>query len=254
MNSKLSFPEKLLKCLYDIGYYAEVLKKSTGYTIKFGIMMALFFGSLTMIRPMTEFSRTIDAILQDMDARLKVFTIEDGVMNSTSEAPYALNMQGLAVVVDPSAEETSLQQDAEFGFYLTKTKLVVRSGFGNGQSMLYKDLINKNFGKEELKGLIDALRIGGWVLIPLGALYGVIVLFFSATVTMFYGRLVYAFARKPISYRDSFVVAVHAQALSGFIMLLTSALLINIPYLFPLCLFMMGMYYIRLSRWDNPQE
>lgn len=254
MNKTLSFPEKLFRSLYDISYYTEVLKQKTSKAVKFGILVALFFGSLAMIRPLVEWNRTIDQILLDMELHLPEFTISEGVLKSTSQAPYALNMEGLAIVVDPRAEETVLQSEAGFGFYLTQNKMIIRNGMGSGQAMAYKDLLKESFGKPDLKALVSTMRFGGLILIPLGAVYGILLLFLSASITMFFGRVVYGIARKPITYRDSFVVGIYAQVLSGTLFLMTSVFLVELPMLYPLCLMMMGLYYYRLSRWDEMEH
>lgn len=254
MNNTQSFPEKLFRSLYDISYYVEVLKQKTSKAIKFGILVALFFGSLSMIRPLVEWDRTIDQILVDMDLHLSPFTITKGILTSTSELPYALNMEGLAIVVDPRSEETDLQSDAGFGFYLTKNKMIIKNGIGAEKSLGYQEILKESFGKEDLKALVSTMRFGGWFLVPLGALYGILMLFLSAAITMFFGQVVYAFSRKNITYRDSFVVAIYAQVLTGVLFLLTSVFLLDLTLFYPLCLMVMGLYYLKLSRWDETEH
>ncbi len=251
MNNTPSFPMKLLRSLYDISYYAEVLKHKTSKAVTFALLIALFFGSLSMIRPLVEWNRTIDSIIQDIHLHLSPFTISEGVLTSTSKSPYALNMNGLAVVVDPASEETTLQAGADFGFYFTKTKMIIRNGLNKGTDITYKDFLKEDFGKEDLKGLVSTMKLGGWFLIPLGGLYGIVMVFISATITMFFGRVVYAFSRKALSYRDSFVVAIHAQVLTAILYLLSSIFLVTMPLFYPLCLMMMGLYYINLARWED---
>lgn len=254
MNNTQSFPVKLYRSLYDISYYVEVLKQKTSKAVKFGILIALFFGSLSMIRPLVEWNRTIDQILLDMQLHLAPFTISKGVLTSTEEAPYALNMEGLAIVVDPSSTETTLQTDAAFGFYLTKDRMVIRNGIGTGKSMAYQEFLKESFGKDDLSALISTMRLGGIVLIPLGALYGIVMLFLSAGITMFFGRVVYAFSRKAISYRDSFVVAIHTQVLTGVLYLMSSIFMVELSLFYPLCLMLMGLYYLNLSKWEDPTQ
>lgn len=254
MNNKQSFPVKLYRSLYDITYYVEVLKEKTSKAIKFGILIALFFGSLSMVRPLVEWNRTIDQILVDMDLHLAPFAISEGILTSTSKDPYALNMEGLAIVVDPNSTETTLQPDASFGFYLTKDKMVIRNGLGSGNSMAYGEFLKESFGKEDLKTLISTMRLGGLVLMPLGALYGIVMLFLSAAITLLFGRVVYAFSRKAISYRDSFVVAIHAQVITGVLFLLTSIFMLELSLFYPLCLMLMGLYYLNLSRWEDMER
>lgn len=251
MTNKQSFPVKLFRSLYDIGYYVEVLRQKTSKAVKYGILVALFFGSLSMIQPLVEWNRTIDQILVDMELHLPPFTITKGNLVSTSDVPYALNMEGLAIVVDPRGEVTPLQAEAGFGFYLTKNKMIVKNGINSGQNLYYQDFLKESFGKEDLKLLVSTMRFGGWLMIPIGALYGVLLLFLSASITMFYGRVVYAFSRKVISYRDSFVVAIYAQVLTGTVFLMTSIFLLDLPLLYPMCLILMGFYYLNLSRWDE---
>lgn len=254
MNNSPLFPMKLYRSLYDVSYYVEVLKQKTSKAVKFGIVAALFFGSLTMIRPLVEWNRTIDQILTDMELHLAPFTISEGVLTSTSGTPYALNIEGLAIVVDPLAADTALQSDAELGFFFTQNKMIIRNGLNSGQSMAYKDLLKDSFGKEELKALVSTMRLGGLALIPLGALYGVLMLFLSAGITMFFGRVVYAFSRKAITYRDSFVVAIYAQVLAGTLFLLSGIFLLELPLFYPLCLLLMGFYYLNLSRWEDMEH
>lgn len=251
MNNTPSFPMKLLRSLYDISYYAEVLRQKTSKAVKFGILVALFFGSLSMIRPLVEWNRTIDNIIQDIHLHLSPFTISEGILTSTSKAPYALNMKGLAIVVDPGSEETALQAGADFGFYFTKNKMIIRNGMNSGTAIAYKDFLKESFGKEELKGLVSTMKIGGWVLIPLGGLYGIVMLFISASITMFFGRVVYAFSRKPLSYRDSFVIAIHTQVVAGTFFLLSSIFLVELPLFYPLCILLMSLYYLNLARWED---
>lgn len=254
MNNTQSFPEKLFRSLHDISYYVEVLKQKTSRAVKYGILVALFFGSLSMIQPLVEWNRTIDQILADMELHLPSFTITKGILTSTSDVPYALNMEGLAIVVDPRSEVTPLQADAGFGFYLTKNKMVIRNGMNSGQSMAYSDFLKESFGKDDLKALVSTMRLGGLLMIPLGALYGILLLFLSSAITMFYGRVVYAFSRKVISFRDSFVVAIYAQVITGVLYLMSSIFLLDLPLLYPLCLILMGFYYMKLSRWDEREQ
>jgi len=254
VNNKQSFPVKLYRSLYDIGYYAESLKQKTSQAIKFGILIALFFGSLSMIRPLVDWNRTIDQIMLDMQLRLPAFTISNGILSSTSQTPYALNMEGLAVVVDPRSSETTLQPDATFGFYLTKDQMIIKNGMGAPKSLTYQEFLKESFNKEDLKALVSTMRYGGWFLVPLGALYGILMLFLSAAMTMFFGRVVYAFSRKNITHRDSFVVAIHAQVLTGVLYLMTSIFLVELPLFYPLCLMLMGLYYLNLSRWDETEH
>lgn len=254
MNNKQSFPVKLYRSLYDISFYAEALKQKTAKAVKFGILLALFFGSLAMIRPLVDWNRTIDQIMLDMELHLPAFTISNGVLSSTSATPYALNMGGLAVVVDPRGSETALQPDATFGFYLTKDRMIIKNGMGVPKAMAYQEFLKESFSKEDLKALVSTMRYGGWFLIPLGALYGILILFLSAALTMFFGRVVYAVSRKNITHRDSFVVAIHAQVLTGVLYLLTSIFLVELPLFYPLCLMLMGLYYVNLSRWDETEH
>lgn len=251
MNNQLSFPEKLLRCLYDMAFYNGVLKEKTSRAVKFGILVALFFGSLAMVRPLVEWSRTIDLIVQDMEVHLAEFTIENGVLVSESQTPYALNMDGLAIVVDPTGEETALQAGAGFGFYLTQTRMIVRNGLNREQGLTYDGLLKESFGKEDLQTLIGTMKLGGLALIPLGALYGIPMLFLSAAVTMFFGRLLFAIARKPISYRDSFVIAIHTQVLGGTLLLISTVMLLDMPLFYPVSLMLMGLTYSRLAQWQD---
>ncbi len=251
MNSTLSFPQKLFKSLFDIRYYAEVLKQKTSKAVKFGIVAALFFGSLSMIQPLVEWNRTIDQIVTDMQLHLAPFTVSKGVLSSTSGTPYALNMAGLAIVVDPRTDETALQSDAGFGFYLTKSKITIKNGLNVGKSQGYKELLKESFNKEDLIAVISTMRYVGWILIPLGALYGIVMLFFSAALTMFFGRVVYALSRKTITHRDSFVVAIYAQVFAGTLYLMATLSQLEITYLYPMCMMVMGLYYFRLSRLDE---
>lgn len=251
MNNKQSFPVRLYRSLYDISFYVEALKRKTSQSVKFGILIALFFGSLAMIRPLVEWNRTIDQIIQDMQLHLPAFTITEGVLTSTSDTPYALNMEGLAVVVDPRGPVTTLQPEATFGFYLTQNQMIIKNGIGTAKTMNYQELFKESFGKEDLKGLVSTMRFGGWFLVPLGGVYGILILFLSASMTMFFGRVVYAFSRKVITYRDSFVVAIHAQVLTGALYLMTTVLQVEVPLFYPLCLMLMGLYYLNLSRWED---
>jgi len=189
-----------------------------------------------------------------MQLHLAPFTITKGVLTSTSETPYALNMEGLAIVVDPRGEETALQTGAAFGFYLTKNKMTVKNGLNSGKSMLYQEMFKESFGKDDLKALVSTMKFGGWFLVPIGALYGILLFFLSASITMFFGRVVYAVTRKAITYRDSFVIAIHTQILSGVFFLISSIFMLEIPMLYPLCLLMMGFYYLKLSRLDDAER
>lgn len=254
MNNNLSFPMKLYRALYDVGFYVEALKEKTGKAIRFAILLGLFFGSLSMIPSVVEINRTIDSIILDMENRLPAFTIQEGVLVSSSDAPYALNMAGLAVVVDPRASETGLQADADFGFYFTKDRMSIRNAISKTAPIKYANLVRDAFGKEELVALIATMKLGGWLLIPLGGIYGIVMIFISAGLTTFFGRVVYAFSRKVISYRDSFVVAVYAQVITATLFLISAVFMMALPLFYPLCLMLMGMYYLRLSRWDETEH
>ena len=254
MNNNPSFPTKLLRSLYDIGYYVEVLKHKTSKTVKFAIAVGLFFGSLSMIGHLVELNRTIDSIVRDMELHLPPFTVVNGILSNEGNTPYALNMEGLAIVVDPGSEQTGLQSGADYGFYFTKDRMFIKNGISSGQSMAYKDLLKEDFGKEELIGLISTMRLGGWLLIPLGALYGVLMIFISSMVAMFFGRVVFAFSRKPLGYRDSFVIAVHAQVITAILYLMTTIFSVQLPLFYPLCLMVMGFYYLKLARWDETEH
>lgn len=254
MNNPMTFPGKLLHSLYDMTFYKEALQEKTARAVRFGILTALFFGSLMMIRPMVEWSRTVDLIIADMEIHLAEFTIQNGVLTSTSDKPYALNMDGLAIVVDPTGVDTALQSSAGMGFYLTKTRMIVRNGMGPQQGMAYSDLLKDSFTKEDLKLLVDAMKLGGLALIPLGAVYGIPVLFLSAGVTMFFGRVLNAVARKRISYRDSFVIGIYAQVLAGTLMLFSSVFLVQLPLFYPVTLMLMGLYYAKLARTEDQEK
>ena len=155
---------KLYRALYDVGFYVEALKEKTGKAIRFAILLGLFFGSLSMIPSVVEINRTIDSIILDMENRLPAFTIQEGVLVSSSDAPYALNMAGLAVVVDPRASETGLQADADFGFYFTKDRMSIRNAISKTAPIKYANLVRDAFGKEELVALIATMKLGGWLL------------------------------------------------------------------------------------------
>lgn len=254
MNSTQSFPKKLFRSLFDIGYYKEVLKQKTSKAVKFGIVAALFFGSLSMIQPLVEWNRTIDQIVQDMQVHLSPFTVDKGELVSASGTPYALNMAGLAIVVDPRSVDTPLQSDAAFGFYLTKDRVTIKNVLNVGESQSYKELVEDSFGKDDLIAAISTMRYVGWSLIPLGALYGVVLLFFSAVLTMFFGRVVFAISGKTITHRESFVVGIYTQVVAGTLFLLAGILQLEITYLYPLCLMVMGLYYFKLSRWDDQEH
>lgn len=252
MNNTPSFPVKLLRCLYDIRYYSEVLKHKTSKAVKFAILLGLFFGTLTMIRPLVDMERSINMVIADMERSHASFSISEGVMTSSSQKPYMINKDNYAIVVDPGDDKADMQPESPMVIYFSKSKVSIRNELGNETAFSYKSLLSDTKEKVDLALVLSSMSFVSWlVLIPMGGLYGIVMVFMSASITMFFGRVVYAFSRKPISYRDSFVIAVHAQVLTATLFLLSSIFRVAMPLFYPLCLMMMGMYFLNLARLDN---
>lgn len=251
MSDHIHFIKRMQLSLYHMGFYHKVLREKTGKAVRYGVLMALFMGSLTMIAPMVQWSDTVDQVLVDIRTSAPSFEIRDGRMIKLAE-PYAIDNGSLALVLD-SAKSVPVRKNATMGLYFQQESLKLSGAMKVPVEQPYRSLFVKPFGKSELIQFVTQMKAIGWLMIPLGGIIAALSVLGSSVLAALCGMGIYRANKKKLSFRDSYVISLYAHTVPWLVGVITSAFLVAIPYFMVMALMLVALTYVRACHWKGEE-
>ncbi len=227
MNSnETTFYRKMHKSVFKMDSYQEVVKASLGQAMVYVLILGLFVGSLSMIRPTMFIFNGLEDFETSFVERFPEFEISDGKLHLDGNESFVFREQNIAFILDPNADDVTVMDDYNNAFLFDQSKIHYKMLDLKGTLGSYNE--NELINKEILVKEMPQLKLGAVIAFLIGTIMMTINKYFYVLFISVIGLLVCRMGRYKRSFHEVIKISAYVITLPSLMDLLLGVLGFNV--------------------------
>lgn len=169
----------------DPGAYPELIRKTTGKSIVYLVLLVLLFGTPVLVQLAWTYNQGVDTLITAAEKDVPDFTFANGELDVKGDMPIKVEGdQGSIIVIDTTGStDASILDDYPSGVFISRYQLVNKESGLKTETMEFRELRQFSFDKQEVMSWIPALKIlwvflllGGWAFMLAAKLFALLII------------------------------------------------------------------------------
>lgn len=196
----------------DPGAYPELIRKTTGKSIVYLLLLVLLFGTPVLVQVAWTYNQGIDTLITAAQEEVPDFTFANGELDVKGDMPIKFEDNGAMIVIDTSGStDASILDDYQSGVFISRNQLVNKESGLKTETMQFSELRQFSFDKQEVMSWIPALKIlwvflllGGWAFMIIAKLFALLMI---SLLTLLLGSI----QKISLTFDQSLRITAHAM-------------------------------------------
>mgnify|MGYP001184574354 FL=1 len=193
--------------------YRIFQRRSVGKAVVCLLLLSLIFGSLSLIRPMVEFSQAIDEFTRWFALEAPEFVLENGELTVEGEQPVFVQEEDMILIIDTTGQydESSVEQFDEV-IFIGRDKLVNKEN-GRTQIINFQDFADWRITKDNVVSWLPLFKWCNILLYLFGLLFFIAKKYFLAFILGLIGLVFAKTGGGKLGFADSYKLSHYALTL-----------------------------------------
>lgn len=208
----MGFFKSIAASLTEPNNYPELIKKTTGKSIAYLVLLVLLFGTPVMINISWSYNQEIDSILAAAQTDLPDFSFTRGELEVYADMPLIIPGEDQQIIIIDTTGKTkaSVLDKYQSGILISRYQLINKESALKTETLNFSEIKQLTFDKADVLKWIPLLKVfwvflllGGLVMMILGKLLAVVIL-------SLLGLLLSKMQKHNLTYDQSLRLSAHA--------------------------------------------
>lgn len=192
--------------------YPELIRKTTGKSIFYLILLVLIFGTAVMINMSFSYRQGVDSLVAMAEKDMPDFHFSGGELEVNADMPLVISGEDQpTIIIDTTGEtEADVLDQYETGIFISRYQMVSKENSVKTETINFKELQGISFNKAKVLQWLPMLKVfwifllvGGLICMILGKLLALVIL---ALLGLLLGKI----QEYKLSYDQSIRLTAHA--------------------------------------------
>lgn len=227
----------------DLDSYKYFIRGSIGKAVSYLVLVSLIFGSISMIRPIIDFSGAVDTITDETRSKIPNFVFENGKLRVYGKQPVIIDSGSGPVIIDTTgASSKKILDDYNNALLITDTSIIHKEN-KNYETTDLKMFQNFTLTSENIIGLIPLLKWLSIIVLTFGTVFFIIAQLIASLIVSIIGLILNGTVNTNLSYGNIYKLSCYALTVPVIIKALIDITGYDLPY-FGIIFYGLASFYL----------
>lgn len=203
-----------IKSIFDFNSYNVFLKKSLGRAFFYLLCLALFLGSLGSLKPMYDFTSSINSAIDNYKTDVPDFTFKNGKLSVSQDRPLLYGDSSFVYVIDTvGSTDKSVLDSYQGGTLITSTAIYEKDIFGRIQTFPLSAFDSMYVNKASLEQAIPVAKLLNFFIFIYHVLFFFIFYLAKALFLALFGLIMNGVFKTKLNFSSLFKLSIYALTL-----------------------------------------